>query len=81
MTVSPDLEGFVVRGRRNPALADWRTFLTSTEQIELDSLEKKSVELRERRKVLSAAIRAIRDRCQTRRYEAAQRERRAQAAK
>lgn len=62
--------------RRDPKQRDWREFLTSTERVEVEALEKNARDLDAKRKGLSHELLLHRSRCVQRRREAAERERR-----
>lgn len=66
--------------RRDAKHRDWREFLTSTERVEVEALEKNAQDLDAKRKALSQAIFAHRSRCVSRRRDWELRQQRAERA-
>lgn len=66
--------------KRKSELRDWREFLTPTERVEVEALEKNSQDLGEKRKALSRLIFEHRTRCVSRRADWMERTRKGRAA-
>lgn len=57
------------RGRRKAELPDWRNFLTPSERLDLEALEKNAQNLAKKRERITGQITKHRNRCTKRREE------------